>query len=175
MKPLVAIIASAVAIGCAHHAKVDSGQQKVSAEQERWEKVAKDIQKQRGAEENREIARNQKAEALAARRDRIAAKTELGAKDIRRLIEISEEWWVEGDENARHGGVLLEIQGRHPDVFEQQMQKSKAKESASVLMDAVREGAQFTITPGVISLRGKRMTDGGLSIDLSDEDEVLPY
>lgn len=100
-----------------------------------------------------------RVEELAARRDRAVEQCGGGVRDIQRIIEMSDDWWVEGEQNRVHGEALLSLQKRHAEAFENALGRAKARESALVLMEAAAAGAEFAQTPGIILL--ERGVEGG--------------
>lgn len=104
------------------------------------------------------------------KRDRILAQIEKsggGAGSIRKVVDMSDDWWVDGEENRTHGLILLDLSSRYPRDFAQSMEKSRARGSAEVLMDAARRGAEFSFLPDAIVLHGSPGQRGGsFSLDL---------
>lgn len=107
------------------------------------------------------------ARRYAETRDLAVARCAGGGGDLRGIIEMSDDWWVEGAENRAHGDALIGLQRKYPEEFGRALEGARARSSAEVLMDAAREGAEFMVVPDIIVLeRGGMPVSGGVSIDL---------
>jgi len=86
---------------------------------------------------------------------------------IKRLIDMSEENWVAGEENIRHGEILCLAREKWPDEFSLALERARAKKSAQILMEAVETGGVFREEPDVILLNGDPQDiPKSMSIDL---------
>jgi hypothetical protein len=99
-------------------------------------------------------------------RDRLAV--EGGKSSVRKVIDMSDDWWVEGAQNRVHGDTLLSLRDKHPDIFRRELERSRARGSALVLMEAAEAGAEFAQKPSIIFLEREpgSPAEGGLTIDL---------
>jgi hypothetical protein len=90
-------------------------------------------------------------------RDELVERMRVNGADprsLKRLINMSEAEWMVGEENIMHGKILCEIRDRWPVEFDQALKRSRARESAEVLMDAAENDGVFPVKPGAIVLRG---------------------
>jgi len=115
-----------------------------------------------GRDASRDVWISSKAEL----RDRLAG--EEGGGGTRKVIDMSDDWWVEGAQNRAHGEALLSLKGKYPDIFSREIGRSRARGSALVLMEAAEAGADFTQRPSIILLEREpgAPSEGGLTIDL---------
>lgn len=112
---------------------------------------------------------------IEARATRMAVERDLGVercsgevREVLRLIEMSDNWWVEGEQNRVQGEALLAIKEKYPEAFEKAMGRAGARESALVLMEAAAAKTDFTETPVIINLERQvgAPSEGGYTVDL---------